>query len=115
MASFDASSSTPPKDKNGYIKGITSKDAYHIKNDLEYEFSMSQLPKELRRLIRIVYSPDGYTFSMEPQEGYYPYIQFDPSPNVEFSGSVVISAHVTLRNPWQPPLETDFDIIISSE
>ncbi|MBR4826962.1 MAG: hypothetical protein IKZ91_03660 [Bacteroidales bacterium] len=115
VASFDASSSTPPKDKNGYIKGITSKDAYHIKNDLEYEFSMSQLPKELRRLIRIVYSPDGYTFSMEPQEGYYPYIQFDPSPNVEFSGSVVISAHVTLRNPWQPPLETDFDIIISSE
>lgn len=120
VSSWDISkgtySSSDGKDPNGYIDGISSKDAYHL-GDLEFDMEAikAKVSGDLRRLISFVYSYNGKDFSMTPMDGATPYLSFDYYSGIQFNGSISIPVHVELPNPWQPALVANYTINIVSE
>ena len=109
---YDPESGTYSTNGNGYVDQKSSKDAYHIPGELEFTLDFSLLPSELKKIMSVVYSDDGYYFYKEPEEGMKPYLRISLSPQISFHGSASISVHAELPNPWQPTLKTDFDIIL---
>lgn len=112
VSSFDSEAGTYTTGGNGYIVGVSAKEAYHFKNDIDFELTGSGIPAELKKIIKILYSGDGYNFDSNYQEGYLPWLTIDYTSEVEFRGTINIPVHLRLRNPWQPDLETDFTITI---
>ena len=99
-ASEDATAAT--ENNNGYMTGVNSKDAYHIK--CSFDYSKVELPAELQRLLSIKYSDDnGQTFydEQDADETRTPYVVFDYRSEVQFRGTVNIPVIVKLENPWQ--------------
>lgn len=99
-ASEDATAAT--ENNNGYMTGVNSKDAYHIK--CSFDYSKVELPAELQRLLSIKYSDDnGQTFydEQDADETRTPYVVFDYRSEVQFRGTINIPVIVKLENPWQ--------------
>ena len=99
-ASEDATAAT--ENNNGYMTGVNSKDAYHIK--CSFDYSKVELPVELQRLLSIKYSDDnGQTFydEQDADETRTPYVVFDYRSEVQFRGTINIPVIVKLENPWQ--------------
>lgn len=114
VSSFDYEAGTYTTGGNGYIVGVSAKEAYHFNNDIEFELTGSGIPTELKRIIKILYSgDDGYNFDSNYQEGYLPWLTIDYTSEIEFRGMINIPVHLKLSNPWQPDLETDFTITIN--
>jgi hypothetical protein len=113
----DAKAEIAPPEGNGYLEGISAKDAYHITSDLEFNFSglTNGLPKQIKQLISVVYSSNGMDFFYEPAEGRKPYIQYDNTGQVQLIGVVELPIHVELPNPWQETLAADFTVIIEGQ
>ncbi|MBP5720963.1 MAG: hypothetical protein J6W82_07850 [Bacteroidales bacterium] len=113
----DASQGIAPPEGNGYLEGVTSKEAYHITGELEFDLDgMTQkLSKDLKKKISIVYSSNGMDFFSEPGDGRDPYIQFDYTSEIIFYGAVEMPVHVELPNPWQENLATDFTVVIQGQ
>ena len=111
---FDPEAGTYSVGGNGYVYGVKSKDAYHIPGEVEVEFKYGGIPADLRKLLTVQYSADGKSFISSPENGTLPYLTFDLTSQVVFSGSVTLPVHVKLNNPWQAPLEADFTITLTS-
>ena len=107
-----AADATAASNKNGYLTGVNSKEAYHIEEDFDY--NEVELPAELRKIMKIKYSADGVTFVDKEQatDKMVPYIYFDYTSEVEFRGEVVLNVLVKLQNPWQEELVFNYDIKI---
>lgn len=113
VAEFDAMAGTYQSDGNGYISGVSAKDAYHLGNLVfDTESVKAAIPADFKRLVSIVYSTNGLDFFSEPMDGAIPYLSIDYTSQVTFSGTIAIPVHVELPNPWQPALETDYTIYI---
>ena len=104
-----ATNATASSGSDGYVSGISSKDAYQI--TLSYEIS---IPNELKRLLSVKYSADGETFVSEQNEAgtLTPYIVFDYSSEVQFSGEIDIPVTATIESPWQEPLNVEYCFIV---
>ena len=101
-----------PEGGNGYVYGISSKDAYSLHRDIDFSMDSSRLPADLKRMTKIVYSYDGDSFSDTFMYGATPYLAFDYSAESQFNGSVDIPVHVELVNPWQATLTADFVVTV---
>ncbi len=114
VASFNPMEGTYQSDGNGYIAGVSAKNAYHL-GDLVYDIDAirAATPADFRRLASIVYSTDGLNFSDSPMDGATPYLSIDYTSQITLTGRIDIPVHVELPNPWQPTLETDYTIYIS--
>ena len=112
----DATNGICPPECNGYLEGISSKDAYHITSELVFDLSglTNEVPKAFKKKISVVYSSDGLNFYDDPEDGRIPYIQFDNTAESTFYGSVEMPVHVELPNPWQA-LATDFKVILQGQ
>ena len=110
VSDFDPEAGTYSINGNGYVYGVSSKEAYSISKDLQFSFDYSGIPRELRPLISIVYSYNGQQFYREQDDGMRVYLLVDLSTQVSIHGLFDIPVHVELPNPWQPTLETDFTV-----
>lgn len=111
VTEFDPYAGTYSTGGNGYVAGVSAKDAYHFPGEMEFEFQNGGIPADLRKLMKVIYSADGVSFISTPEDGYRPYLAIDMI-NASFHGRLELSVHVKLRNPWQPDLETDFTVIL---
>ena len=113
VASFNPMEGTYQPDGNGYIAGVSAKNAYHL-GDLVFDIESvkAAIPADFRRLVSIVYSTNGLDFFDTPVDGATPYLSFDYTSQITFNGRIEIPVHVELPNPWQPTLETDYTIYI---
>lgn len=104
-----ATTATASSGSDGYVSGISSKDAYQI--TLSYEIS---IPNELKRLLSVKYSADGENFESEQNEAgtLTPYIVFDYTSEVQFSGEIDIPVTATIESPWQEPLNVEYCFIV---
>lgn len=60
------------------------------------------------------YSADGENFVSEQNEAgtLTPYIVFDYTSEVQFSGEIDIPVTATIESPWQEPLNVDYQFIV---
>ena len=93
QASAEASSK-----KNGYLEGISSKDAYQLTRS--YEVNDSAVPADLKELISVM--TDGKT----------PYIVFDYTSEIEFHSQISIPVTVTLSSPWQETMTVEYSVTV---
>ena len=93
-----APDATAASESNGFVEGVSAKDAYDIKAEISYDDV--QLPVQLRKLL-----------SVEEIDG-VPYVVYDYTSEVEFQGVITIPVTVTLENPWQKELEFTYNVII---
>ena len=93
-----APDATAESESNGFVEGVSAKDAYDIKAEISYDDV--QLPVQLRKLL-----------SVEEIDG-VPYVIYDYTSEVEFQGVITIPVTVTLENPWQKELEFTYNVII---
>lgn len=89
--------------ENGYIEGVSAKDAYHIQATIS--FDTSSLPLNLQRIL---------TVEEDEQTG-MKYVVFDYTSETEFFGVVSASVAITLETPWQEPLKTNYTLWIKGE
>jgi hypothetical protein len=89
--------------ENGYIEGVSAKDAYHIQATIS--FDTSKLPLNLQRIL---------TVEEDEQTG-MKYVVFDYTSETEFYGVVSASVAITLETPWQEPLKTNYTLWIKGE
>ncbi len=104
-----ATNATASSGSDGYVSGISSKDAYQI--TLSYEIS---IPNDLKRLLSVKYSEDGENFESEQNEAgtLTPYIVFDYSSEIQFYGEIDIPVTATIESPWQEPLNVEYCFIV---
>lgn len=83
---------------NGYISGVSSRQAYSITPRATAEVS-----SDLKRLAGVKYSADGVSFSDEQNSdgSLMPYFVFDYSSQVMFHGELSIPVTITFESPWQ--------------
>lgn len=93
-----APDATAESESNGFVEGVSAKDAYDIKAEISYDDV--QLPVQLRKLLSVK-EIDGV-----------PYVIYDYTSEVEFQGVITIPVTVTLENPWQKELEFTYNVII---
>ena len=107
-----ATTATASSGTDGYVSGISSQDAYHL--TLSFEIDNSGIPNDLKRLLSVKYSADGETFVSEQNEAgtLTPYIVFDYTSEVQFSGEIDIPVTATIESPWQEPLNVDYQFIV---
>ena len=95
---------------NGYLEGVKSYEAYHIVPD--YDYDDTELPAQLRKLLKIQYTADGETFVDEKADGLIPYIVYNYTSETQFHGVVTVHVTVVLANPWQEDITFEYDVII---
>ena len=83
---------------NGYISGVSSRQAYSITPKATAELSPS-----LKSIMGVKYSADGVSFSNEQNSAgsLMPYFVVDYTSEVEFMGEMSIPVTITFESPWQ--------------
>ena len=83
---------------NGYIEGISSKDAYQL--TLGYTVDYSAVSADLKKLISVMW------------DGKIPYIEFDYNSEIEFHSQISIPVTVTLSSPWQETMTVEYTVTV---
>ena len=96
VTSFDAEAGTYTTGGNGYISGVTSKQAYSIT-----PYATATVPASLKSIIKVKYSSDGSSFADEQDGSLMPYFVVDYTSEVQFHGQVEIPVTITFKSPWQ--------------
>lgn len=102
VTSFDAEAGTYTTGGNGYISGVTSRQAYSITP--EATATGASIPASLSGIIKGVrYSSDGvhFAYSQDSDGSLMPYFVVDYTSEVQFHGQVEIPVTITFKNPWQ--------------
>ena len=111
VKSYDAEAGTYTTGGNGYINGVSSREAYGITPVATIVAATA--PADLRRLMGVRYSADGVHFADEQNaEGsLMPYFEFDYSSQIEFRGEASIPVTITFESPWQD-VSADCTIVV---
>ena len=101
VTSFDAEAGTYTTGGNGYISGVTSRQAYSITPFATA--TGSSIPASLKSIMGVKYSDDGVHFadSQSSDGSLMPYFWVNYSSSVEFHGQVEIPVTITFKSPWQ--------------
>ena len=83
---------------NGYISGVSSRQAYSITPK-----ATAELPSSLKSIMGVKYSADGVSFSNEQNSAgsLMPYFVVDYTSEVQFMGEMSIPVTITFESPWQ--------------
>ena len=83
---------------NGYISGVSSRQAYGITPK-----ATATVPSSLKSIVGVKYSADGVSFSNEQNSdgSLMPYFVVDYTSEVTFSGEASIPVTITFESPWQ--------------
>ena len=101
MTSFDAEAGTYTTGGNGYISGVTSKQAYSITPFATA--TGSSIPASLKSIMGVKYSADGVHFAdAQASDGsLMPYFVVNYTSEVQFNGQVEIPVTITFKSLWQ--------------
>ena len=83
---------------NGYISGVSSRQAYGITPEATVTIS-----NDLKKMVKVMYSADGVSFSdaQDSDGSLMPYFVFDYSSEIQISGEISIPVTITFVSPWQ--------------
>jgi hypothetical protein len=83
---------------NGYISGVSSRQAYGITPEATVTIS-----NDLKKMVQVMYSADGVSFSdaQDSDGSLMPYFVFDYSSEIQISGEISIPVTITFVSPWQ--------------
>lgn len=84
-AANDATSSSG----NGYVNGITAREAYGIDSSTGLKFELGTFPADMKRFV-----------SVQQYNG-FPHLVIDYSSQFSFHGTVTVPVTCTLTSPWQ--------------
>ena len=98
VTSFDAEAGIYTTGGNGYVSGVTSKQAYSITPG-----ATATIPASLKSIMKVKYSSDGVSFAdaQDSDGSLMPYFWVDYTSEVQFSGQVEIPVTITFKSPWQ--------------
>lgn len=96
-----APNATAASKGNGYISGVSSRQAYSITP--KATIATAEVPVDLKSLIGVKYSADGVSFSNEQNSAgsLMPYFVVDYTSEVQFMGEMSIPVTITFESPWQ--------------
>lgn len=98
VTKYNAEAGTYTAGGNGYISGVSSRQAYGITPK-----ATAKGPADLKKLMGVKYSSDGVSFADEQNSDgtLMPYFVFDYTSEVEFRGETSIPVTLTFESPWQ--------------
>ena len=111
VSDFDAEAGTYTAGGNGYISGVSSRQAYGITPIATV--TDSGIATELKKIMGVKYSADGVSFADEQNsEGsLMPYFVVDYTSEVQFMGEITIPVTITFESAWQN-VSAQFTIVV---
>lgn len=93
---------------NGYINGVSAKDAYGFRASAE--ISLDKLPKDLKSRISMQYSSDDINFvnSQNAAGTLMPYIVFNYPSETMIFGRIEVPVKLKLETPWTEAIECQY-------
>ena len=98
VTEFNAEAGTYTTGGNGYISGVSSRQAYSIT-----PVATAQVPNSFRPIVSVEYSANGLQFSKEQDSdgSLMPYLVFDYTSQIMITGEIIIPVTITFESPWQ--------------